>query len=365
MGPLSGYRIIELGGLGPAPMCGLLLADLGAEVILVERPGKAEIGVAPMDSIERRGKRSIELDLKAPSSVDIILKLVETADALIEGFRPGVTERLGLGPKECQSRNLKLVYGRVTGWGQEGPLAQEAGHDINYISLAGALGAIGSADGPPLPPLNLVGDYGGGAMYLACGLLAGLLEAHQSGKGQVIDAAMLDGALFQMSLFFSLMAGGQWREGRGNNHLDGAAPYYRAYETKDGKFVAVGALEQKFYEEFVDCLGIPISELPERLDPANWEKLTTSFETILKTKTQNDWMECFDGKNACVTPVLELSEVPDHPHIKARRSVVENHDLLQPSPGPRFSRSVLSSAARPENKGQSTTDILREIGIKS
>ncbi|MAI11247.1 MAG: carnitine dehydratase [Rhodospirillaceae bacterium TMED167] len=363
MGPLSGYRIIELGGLGPAPMCGLLLADLGAEVILVERPGKAEIGVAPTRSIERRGKRSIELDLKAARSVDIILKLVETADGLIEGFRPGVAERLGLGPADCHVRNPKLVYGRVTGWGQDGPLAQTAGHDINYISLAGALDAIGPAGGSPLPPLNLVGDYGGGAMYLACGLLAGLLEAHQSGQGQVIDAAMMDGALFQMSLFFSLRAGGRWNDGRGNNHLDGAAPYYRTYETKDLRFVAVGALEQKFYNEFVDGLGLAMSELPERLDPANWGQLIKKFEIVLKSKTQQEWIEIFNGSDACVTPVLPLSEVKDHPHTKARRSVVENAKLTQPSPGPRFSRTQLKLPAAPENKGASTQTILRELGL--
>ncbi len=363
MGPLSGYRIIELGGLGPAPMCGLLLADLGAEVILVERPGKAEIGVAPTASIERRGKRSIELDLKVARSVDIILKLVETADGLIEGFRPGVTERLGLGPTDCHARNPKLVYGRVTGWGQDGPLAQTAGHDINYISLAGALDAIGPAGGPPLPPLNLVGDYGGGAMYLACGLLAGLLEAHRSGQGQVIDAAMLDGVLFQMSLFLSMKAGGQWRDGRGNNHLDGAAPYYRAYETKDKKFVAVGALEQKFYEEFVDGLGLTISKLPERLDPANWSELIKCFENILKSKSQEEWLSIFYGRSACVTPVLSLSEIADHSHIKMRKSLVENENLIQPSPGPRFSRSSLDPPQTPEEKGASTENILRELGL--
>lgn len=363
MGPLSGYRIIELGGLGPAPMCGLLMADLGAEVILVERPGKAEIGVEPTKLIERRSKRSIELNLKDERSVDIILRLVETADALIEGFRPGVTERLGLGPVDCFGRNPKLVYGRVTGWGQDGPLAQTAGHDINYISLAGALHAIGSANGPPLPPLNLVGDYGGGAMYLTCGLLAGLLETQKSGKGQVIDAAMLDGALFQMSLFFSLSVMGRWLEERGSNHLDGGAPYYRTYETEDQKFVAVGALEQMFYEEFLEGLGISSVDLPNRMDPANWPEIAARFEAIIKTKPQSEWCRIFDQTNACVTPVLEINELAQHPHVISRAAVFENGGLTQPSPGPRFSRSKLATPVSPEEKGASTEEILKELGF--
>ena len=362
MGPLSGYRIIELGGLGPAPMCGLLLADLGAEVILVERPGKAEIGVEPTRSIERRSKRSIELNLKDARSVDIILSLVETADALIEGFRPGVTERLGLGPVECSERNPKLVYGRVTGWGQDGPLSQTAGHDINYISLAGVLDAIGPANGRPFPPLNLVGDYGGGAMYLVCGLLAGLLEAQKSGQGQVIDAAMLDGALFQMSLFFSLSAIGRWREERGSNHLDGGAPYYRTYETEDHKYLAVGALEQKFYEEFLEGLGINNVDLPNRMDPANWPEIAARFEAIISTKPQVEWCKIFDKTNACVTPVLGINELAKHPHLNYRAAVFENQGLIQPSPGPRFSRSQLATPLIPEEKGASTEEILKELG---
>ena len=363
MGPLSGYRIVELGGLGPAPMCGLLLADLGAEVILVERPGDAEIGVDPVKSIERRGKRSIELDLTDGRSIEIALKLIETADGLIEGFRPGVTERLGLGPDVCRAQNPRLVYGRVTGWGQDGPLARTAGHDINYISIVGALHAIGPAGGPPLPPLNLVGDYGGGAMYLTCGMLAGLLEAQESGRGQIVDAAMLDGALFQMSLYFSLHAAGRWRGERGGNDLDGGAPYYRTYETRDGRFVAVGALEQKFYEELVNGLGLDAAGLPDRMDPNNWPDLTARFEAAFKARSQREWGAIFDGTDACVTPVLPLTEVADHPHVMARECVVENAGLAQPRPGPRFSRSTLAEPSSPEEKGASTAAILEELGF--
>jgi len=363
MGPLSGYRIIELGGLGPAPMCGLLLADLGAEVILVERPGKAEIGAKPTEAIERRGKRSIELDLKDLRSVDIILRLAETSDGLIEGFRPGVTERLGLGPDDCLKRNAKLVYGRVTGWGQDGPLSQVAGHDINYIALSGALHAIGPADGPPLPPLNLVGDYGGGAMYLACGMLAGLLEAQKSGAGQIIDAAMLDGVLFQMSLYFTLGAAGRWRERRASNHLDGGAPFYRTYETQDGKYVAIGALEQKFYDELIQRLDLNNDELPNRLDPENWPTLSDLFEGIFRSKTQNEWCEVLEGTNTCFSPVLPLSEAANHPHIRARDGIIEDGDRTEPAPGPRFSRSQLAPPAPPEEKGASTEAILKELDL--
>ena len=363
MGPLAGYRIVELGGLGPAPMCGLLLADLGAEVIVVERPGEAEVGADPALAIERRGKRSIELDLKEGRSVDIILKLVETADGLIEGFRPGTAERLGMGPEECLARNPKLVYGRVTGWGQDGPLAETAGHDINYIALSGALHAIGPADGGPLPPLNLVGDYGGGALYLACGLLAGLLEAQKSGRGQVIDAAMLDGVLFQMSLYFTLAAMGRWQETRGRNHLDGGAPYYRTYETKDAKFVSVGALENRFYEELVQKLELDIGGLPDRHDPANWPVLSERFSSVFRSKTQADWCALLEGTETCFAPVLPLSEVSSHPHIKERAAIVEYAGRAQPSPGPRFGRSQLTAPDPPEAKGASTEQILKELGF--
>ena len=363
MGPLAEYRIIELGGLGPAPMCGMLLADLGAEVILVERSGEAEIGAKPTDTIERRGKRSIELDLKDARSIEILLKLAETSDGLIEGFRPGVTERLGLGPNDCLACNPKLVYGRVTGWGQDGPLAQTAGHDINYIALSGALHAIGPKDGPPLPPLNLVGDYGGGALYLACGMLAGLLEAQKSGQGQVIDAAMLDGVLYQMSLYFTLGAAGRWQEERGSNHLDGGAPFYRTYETQDGKYLSIGALEQKFYDELLQKLEIKSDDLPDRLDPANWPTLTATFEEVFKSKSLADWRNLLEGTNTCFAPVLPLSDAASHPHIKARAAITDTAGYAQPSPGPRFSRSNLAAPTRPEEKGASTAEILAELGI--
>jgi len=363
MGPLKGYRIVELGGLGPAPMCGLLLADLGAEVIVIERPGKSEIGIASTKTIERRGKRSVELDLKQPRSIEIMLKLIETADGLIEGFRPGAMERLGLGPDDCFARNRKLIYGRITGWGQDGPLAQAAGHDINYIALSGALYAIGLADRPPVPPLNLVGDYGGGAMYLACGLLAGLLEAQNSGQGQVIDAAMLDGSLFLMSLFFSLHATDHWHAARGANHLDGGAPFYRTYETKDGRFVAVGALEQRFYNELLARIGLAGPNLPDRHNPENWPNLTAQFTKIFKSKTQAEWCELLEGTDACFAPVLPVGDVADHSHVKARSAVCDIAGLLQPSPGPRFSRSKLETPAPPEKKGASTAIILDEFGF--
>ena len=363
MGPLTNYRIIELGGLGPAPMCGLLLADLGAEVIVIERPVKAEMGVEPTKTVERRGKRSVELDLKEPRAIEIILKLVESADGLIEGFRPGAAERLGLGPEDCFVHNPRLVYGRITGWGQDGPLAQAAGHDINYIALSGALHAIGPADGPPIPPLNLVGDYGGGAMYLACGLLAGLLEAQKSGRGQVIDAAMLDGALFLMSLYFTLNATGHWQDARGANHLDGGAPFYRTYETKDGRYVAIGTLEQRFYDELLARLELDGADLPDRMKPANWPALTEQFETLFKTKTQAEWRARLEGTDSCFAPVLALGDVAVHPHVKARAAVLDSAGMTQPSPGPRFSRSVLVAPRPPEEKGASTAQILNELGF--
>ena len=365
MGLLSGMTVLEIGGIGPGPFCAMLLADLGADVLRIEKPGKKDAGFEerPSASIVGRNKSVLTLDLKSPNAVEVIKIMVRRADAIIEGFRPGVMERLGLGPDNLMGENPALIYGRVTGWEQAGPWSQRAGHDINYISLAGALHAIGPSDGPPIPPLNLVGDYGGGAMYLACGLLAGLLEAQKSGQGQIIDAAMLDGALFQMSLFFSLSVMGRWLEERGSNHLDGGAPYYRTYETEDQKFVAVGALEQTFYEEFLEGLGISSVDLPNRMDPANWPEIAARFEAIIKTKPQSEWCRIFDQTNACVTPVLEINELAQHPHVISRAAVFENGGLTQPSPGPRFSRSKLATPVSPEEKGASTEEILKELGF--
>jgi alpha-methylacyl-CoA racemase len=340
-GPLTGVRVLELAGIGPGPFCGMLLADMGADVLRVDRLEAADLGlpIAPRFDVIGRGRRSIGLDLKQPAAVKIALTLAEKADVLIEGFRPGVAERLGLGPDACAARNPRLIYARVTGFGQEGPLAQAAGHDIDYIALTGALHAIGRAGERPVPPLNLVGDYGGGALYLAFGIACALTERARSGRGQVIDAAMSDGAASLMAIFYGRLAAGAWRDARGANAIDGGAPWYDVYEAADGKYVAVGAIEARFYAALIEGLGLDPAALPERSDRARWPELRERIAAAFRVKTRDDWCAAFAGRDACVAPVLSLAEAPLHAHNRARQTFLERDGLAQPAPAPRFSRT--------------------------
>jgi alpha-methylacyl-CoA racemase len=342
MGPLRGIRVLELVGIGPGPFCAMLLADLGAEVLAVERPASDR---SPWPSLFTRGRRRLTVDLKHPHGAGVVLDLVAGADALVEGFRPGVAERLGIGPDECLARNPRLVYGRVTGWGQDGPLAHAAGHDIDYIALAGALHPVGAAGGPPVPPLNLVGDFGGGGMLLALGVAAALLEAGRSGRGQVVDAAMVDGAALLTTQLYELLAAGLWTDRRGANLLDGAAPFYGVYETADGRHLAVGALEPEFYAELLERVGLGGEALPAQLDRDRWPALRARLGAVFRTRTRDDWCRLLEGTDACVAPVLSLAEAPAHPHNRARGSFVDVGGVVQPAPAPRFSRTPW---ARPE-----------------
>lgn len=340
MKPLSGLRIIEIDGLGPVTFAGMMLADMGAEVVRLTRGGSAAPAVFEDvgGEVLHRGRASAAVDLKSPQDREAVLALVERADALIEGFRPGVMERLGLGPDACAARNPKLVYGRVTGWGQIGPMAHEVGHDINYIALSGALHPMGEPDRPPRPPLNLVGDYGGGAMMLAAGVLAALLHAERTGRGQVVDAAMTDGSALLTGLFHAFLSRGMWSDRRGANLLDGGAPFYRCYACRDGRFVAVGALEPRFYEALIAGLGLRPDEAPQ-FDMAGWPALHRRFAEIFAARDRDDWAARFAGTEACVTPVLSLSEAAAHPHNRARGTFAEGR-LAQPAPAPRFDAQV-------------------------
>jgi len=336
MGPLQGLRIIEFAGLGPAPFAAMLFADMGAEVLRLDRkggriPNKAEVYL--------RGRKTVALDLKKPEAVEATLTLLDRADALIEGFRPGVMERLGLGPQVCLSRNPKLVYGRMTGWGQTGPLAHAAGHDINYIALSGALHAIGPANQKPVPPLNLAADFGGGALYLAFGMACALLEARNSGKGQVIDTAMTEGSASLMSVFYGMFASGIWRDERGVNLLDSGAHFYDTYETKDGKYIALGSLEPQFYRELRDKVGLSDSEFDAQMDRTAWPSLKEKVAAAIKTKTRDEWDAIMLGSDVCYAPVLSLAEAPRHPHNAARGTFIEIDGVTQPGPAPRFSRT--------------------------
>lgn len=336
MGPLKGIRIVEFAGLGPGPFAAMLLADMGADVLRIERKG----GRAPNRAeVYLRGRQTVAFDLKKPEAVEAALALIEKADALIEGFRPGVMERLGLGPDACLARNPKLVYGRMTGWGQSGPLAQAAAHDINYVALTGALHAIGQVGGKPVPPLNLAGDFGGGALYLAFGIVCGLLEARSSGKGQVIDAAMTDGSASLMAVFYGMLAAGIWRDERGANLLDSGAHFYDTYETSDGKYVAIGALEPQFYRALLEKLGIADPEFDFQMDRARWPSLKPKLAAVFKTKTRDEWDAVLLGSDVCYAPVLSLGEAPEHPHNAARNTFVEIDGVTQPAPAPRFSRT--------------------------
>jgi alpha-methylacyl-CoA racemase len=345
MGPLAGVRVVEFAGIGPGPFAAMLFSDMGAEVLRIDRKG----GRTPSKGeVTYRGRKAVALDMKKPEAVDAALKLIDKADALIEGFRPGVMERLGVGPDVCLKRNPKLVYGRMTGWGQTGPLADAAGHDINYIALTGALHGIGHATTKPVPPLNLVGDFGGGALYLAFGVVCGLVEAQKSGKGQVVDTAMTDGASSLMAMFYGMSAMGMWADQRGSNLLDSAAHFYDTYETKDGKYIALGSIEPQFYRELIEKTGITDEAFAAQMDRKAWPSLKEKLATVIKTKTRDEWDKIMLGSDVCYAPVLSLAEAPKHPHNVARKTFVEVDGVVQPAPAPRFSRTVPEVQGPPE-----------------
>ena len=365
MGPLAGIKIVEMGGIGPGPMCALLLADMGAEIIRIDRLQETGLGINtdPKFSLLLRGRRSVAVDSKSKEGQDLILSLLDQADGLIEGFRPGVMERLGLGPDVVAARNPKLVYGRMTGWGQDGPMATAAGHDLNYIALSGALHAIGRKGSAPTPPLNLVGDFGGGALYLAMGMLAAMLEAKKSGEGQVVDVSMVEGAASLMTTFFGLTAAGMWTEDRGTNILDSGAHFYDVYETSDGKYVSIGSIEAKFYAELLHLTGLENEDLPHQMDVASWPKLRTRFAEVFITKTRDEWCDIMEGTDVCFAPVLSLKEAPDHAHNKARGSFVEVDGVVQPAPAPKFSRTPSEIQGPPCSPGEHTEEALKDWGI--
>ena len=365
MGPLHGLRVVELASIGPGPMCAMLLADLGADVMRIDRlePSGLGVPVHPRFDVNGRSRRSVALNLKAEAGVEAALRIVERADVLIEGFRPGVAERLGLGPADCHARNPRLVYGRMTGFGQTGPLAQAAGHDLNYIALPGALDAIGPAGGPPVPPLNLVGDYGGGALYLAFGLMAALFERQTSGRGQVVDAAMVDGAASLMSMFHGLLAAGGWSGPRGGNLLDGGAPFYGVYETADGQHVSIGSLEPKFYAEMIRRLGLDEKFLRLQGDVSQWPALRQAIAAAVRERTRDEWSALLEGTDVCFAPVLKLGEAHLHPHAVARGTYVEVAGVVQPGPVPRFDRSVPDPPRPAPETGAHTAEVLAECGF--
>ena len=365
-GPLTGYKIIEIAGVGPTQLTGMLLADMGAEIVRVVRLSQVELGVFMPEKYKlmNRSRRSIAIDLKKSQGRDIVLELCAGADALFEGFRPGVMERLGLGPDQCMQHNEKLVYGRMTGWGQEGPLAETAGHDPNYIGIAGVLGCIGKKDEAPAYPLNLIGDFGGGALYLAMGLLAAMLEAAKSGKGQVVDAAMVDGAASMMTTFYGLLAAGLWKEQRSSNILDGGAHFVNTYQTKDKQYVVVAPIEGRFYKELLDGLEITDPDLrTHQHDQARWPEFTDRLREVFLTKTRDEWCEIFEGADACFAPVLGLTEATRHPHAEARDAYVDIDGISQPAPAPRFSRTPSEVQSPPPEPGQHTEEILLDWGF--
>jgi alpha-methylacyl-CoA racemase len=359
-GPLVGLKVVEFAGIGPAPFCGMLLADLGADVVRIDR--KETVGHKHRD-LAGRGKRSVAVDLKHAEGVEAALLLIEKADALIEGFRPGVMERLGLGPDVVGKRNPKLVYGRMTGWGQTGPWSSMAGHDIDYIALTGALHAMGRAGEPPAPPLNLVGDFGGGALYLAFGLCAALWEARASGKGQVIDCAMTDGAASLMGMFYGMRAGGMWNDNRGDNLLDGGAHFYDTYECADGKWLAIGAIEPQFHAVLVKGLGLADSDFPHRMDRKHWPDYSKRIADVVRTKSRDEWMAIFENTDACVAPVLDMVEAPKHPHNAARGTFADAFGVIQPAPAPRFSRTEGAIQGHPPVAGEQTKSAMIDWGV--
>ncbi len=362
MGQLKGYRVVEMAGLGPVPFCAMLLADMGADVVRIDREG----GNNPLGlkvDILNRGRRSVALDLKSSEGMTTCLGLITKADALIEGFRPGVMERLGLGPDECHSRNPRLVYGRMTGWGQEGPLAHAAGHDINYIALTGALHAIGT-DEAVTPPLNLVGDFGGGALYLAFGVVCALLEARASGQGQVVDTAMIDGAAHLMTMMYGLKHNNQWNDERRNNLLDGGAHFYGAFECADGKWVAIGSIEPQFYQLLLESTGIEVDSDGATQDSQDWPQMRQRLQEIFRAQPRAHWCEIMEGTDICFAPVLSMTEAPTHPHNQARDVFVTEFGVVQPAPTPRFSRTPGAINKPPPMAGEHTLEVLKEWGLK-
>ncbi len=362
-GPLSHLTVIEMAGLGPGPFAGMVLADFGAKVIRVDRASSATAwGPKRTESPVSRGRHSIAVNLKDPGGIALVLELVAKADILIEGFRPGVMERLGLGPQICHDRNARLIYGRITGWGQHGPLSQAAGHDLNYISLSGALHAMGSKDRPPPPPLNLLGDYGGGAMLLLVGILAALAEAQRSGRGQVVDAAMSDGAALLMAAQYGLQASGSWHEERGSNFLDGSAHFYATYECADGRYISVAPLEPQFYKELLELCGVDDPHFDKQWEKSEWPALQQKFTELFRSRSRAQWCDLLEGADACFAPVLSMNEAPHHPHNVARGTFVEVEGLLQPAPAPRLDRTPGSVPPRAPQVGQHTADVLKELG---
>ncbi|MEU3845222.1 CaiB/BaiF CoA-transferase family protein [Streptomyces sp. NPDC028635] len=361
-GPLTGVRVVELAGIGPGPFAAMLLADLGADVVRVDRPGGPGLGIDPACDVTNRNKRSVVVDLKDPDGPERVLALAARADLLVEGYRPGVAERLGVGPDACHERNPQLVYGRMTGWGQHGPLAHRAGHDIGYIAVTGALGMIGGPDQPPPPPANLLGDYAGGSLYLVVGLLAALHHARVSGTGQVVDAAIVDGTAHLSAMIHGMLAAGGWQDRRGANLLDGGCPFYGTYETADGRYMAVGALEPQFYNAFTDLLGLP-EETPARHDVTRWGELREAIAARFKARTQDEWTAVFEGSDACVAPVLSLGEAPRHPHLAARSTFTDHGGITQPAPAPRFSATPATIRSGPAQPGADTADVARDWDV--
>ena len=361
MGPLKGLKIIEMAGIGPGPFCGMVLADLGAEIIRVDRA--SAIGTGSKKEPSNRGKKSIAVDLKAKEGVEVVLKLVETADAIFEGFRPGVMERLGIGPEVCLARNDRIVFGRMTGWGQEGPLANAAGHDINYISLSGALAAIGRPGSPPVPPLNLIGDFGGGGMLLALGVVAALLESKESKKGQVVDAAMTDGSALLMTMIYSMQSSGMWKTTMGSNLLDGGSHFYDTYECKDGKFISIGSIEPQFYALLCQIAELDEKVFSKQMSRDLWPEQKEEIKKIFLKKTRDEWCDLMEGTDVCFAPVLDMSEAPQHPHNKERKTFIDLEGVTQPAPAPRFSRTEPEVVSSPSIVGEHTNEVLSSIGL--
>ncbi len=364
-GPLSGYRIIEIAGIGPGPFSAMMLADMGAEVVRIDR-AQSVAGrdpAQPSRDVLNRGRRSVGVDLKHPDGVETVLKMVEQADAIIEGFRPGVAERLGIGPEVCLDRNPRLVYGRMTGWGQDGPYAGMSGHDINYIALSGSLSAFGRKGDPPVPPLNLVGDFGGGGMLMAYGIVCGLLETQRSGEGQVIDAAMVDGSALLATFIYGMRALGAWQDERGTNILDTGAWFYEVYETADGEYVSFGSLEPQFFAELIRLTGLADEGVPQQMDRTTWPAMKDRLAAVIKTRTRDEWCQRMEGTDVCFAPVLGMAEAPSHPHNRHRGTFVDVAGVAQPAPAPRFSRTPGGIAMPPPHAGQHTVEVLTDWGF--
>jgi alpha-methylacyl-CoA racemase len=367
MGPLEGVKILEIAGIGPGPFAAMMLSDMGADIIKIDRAGTVRPGkpAHPPRDVLGRGRRSLAVDLKNPEGIETVLKMVEQADVILEGFRPGVMERLGLGPEVCQARNPRIIFGRMTGWGQDGPMAKAAGHDINYIALTGALHSMGRAGEAPMPPLNLVGDFGGGGMLLAFGVVCAIVERATSGKGQVVDAAMVDGASALMAMVFGMQASGMWSDERGTNLLDTGAHFYEVFETKDSKFVSIGSIEPQFYALLLHHTGLEGETLPAQMDSTQWVAMKARLAEIFKTKTRDEWTEIMEGTDVCFAPVLSMSEAPQHPHMKHRGTFIDIAGLTQPAPAPRFDRTVPQTPNPPAYAGQHTDEALESYGFSA